>query len=98
MIKPDWYKTNYIDKFQEFRKRLEAHKPELPEDLRDGMSLWLDGVLDLLRIYRNDAGHPTGKRLDREDAFTLLALFVRYAQKLYALKRVFDAASAATQA
>ncbi len=83
-------RSNYITKFVEFRKKVEPLKSNIPDELSDSMSLWLDSVLDLLRIYRNEAGHPTGKQLAREDAFINLQMFARYLQKLYALKAVFD--------
>lgn len=83
----------YVAKFDEFRKRLEAHKGELPDDLRDGLTLTMDAVLDLLRVSRNDAGHPTGRRISREDQFVHLQIFVRYLQKLYGQKTFFLAAS-----
>lgn len=81
---------NYIAKFAEFRKRIEPIKGELPEELSDGMALTMDAVLDLLRVYRNDAGHPTGKQVQRQDAFINLQMFARYLQKLYALKTFFE--------
>lgn len=84
-------RANYIQKFDEFRKRIEPIRPDLPGELADGMVLTLDSVLDLLRIYRNDAGHPTGKQVSREDAFINLQMFARYLEKLYALKDFFDA-------
>lgn len=83
-------RTNYITKFIEFRKRVEPVKSRIPDELSDGMSLTLDSVLDLLRIYRNEAGHPTGKQILREDAFISLQMFARYLQRLYALKAFFD--------
>ena len=83
-------RTAYIRKFSEFRKRMETFKPKMPDELTDGMLLTLDSVLDLLRIYRNDAGHPTGRLVKREDAFINLQMFARYLQKLYALKKYFD--------
>ena len=83
-------KQIYLAKFSEFRKRIETHKSELPDDLSDGMALTFDSILDLLRIYRNDAGHPTGKQMSRDDSFINLEMFVRYLQKLYAFKSFFD--------
>lgn len=83
-------KQIYLAKFSEFRKRIETHKSELPDDLSDGMALTFDSILDLLRIYRNDAGHPTGKQISRDDAFINLQMFVRYLQKLYAFKKYFE--------
>jgi hypothetical protein len=82
-------KITYNRKFQETRKRLEARKDVLPEELVDGMSLTFDSVLDLLRRNRNDAGHPSGKRFDREDCFIALQMAVRYFKKLSALNDFF---------
>lgn len=83
-------RSNYLAKFTEFRKRIESYKSSIPDELSDGMSLTFDSVLDLLRIHRNDAGHPTGKQIPREDAFINLHMFARYLQKLYAFKAFFD--------
>lgn len=83
-------RSNYVSKFQEFRKRIEPHKSILPVELSDGMSLALDSILDVLRICRNDAGHPTGKQISRDDAFINLQMFARYLQKMYALKIYFE--------
>jgi len=84
-------RTNFITKFSEFRKRIETHKPSIRPDLSDNMSLTMDSVLDLLRVNRNDAGHPTGKRFSRDDAFVNLQIFARYLQRLYEFKDFFDA-------
>lgn len=85
----DSLRQPYVSKFTEFRKRIEPRKTELPDDLADGMSLTFDSVLDLLRISRNESGHPTGKRILREDQYISLQMFGRYIQKLYALKAFF---------
>lgn len=53
------------------------------------MSLTLDSVLDLLRITRNEAGHPTGRVVDRDEAFINLQMFARYLKKLYQLRAFF---------
>lgn len=85
-------RQNYISKFNEFRKRIEKYKPEIPDELSDGMALTFDSILDLLRIYRNEAGHPTGKKISRDDAFISLQMFVRYLQKMYLFKDFFNSA------
>jgi hypothetical protein len=82
-------RTNYVTKFGEFRKRIEPHKGALPPEFADNMSLTLDSVLDLLRINRNEAGHPTGRRVGEQDAYINLQMFVRYLEKLYALRSFF---------
>ena len=49
-------------------------------------------VLQLIRLIRNDAGHPTGRQIDREDAFNHLAIYARANKRLYALMRFFKGA------
>jgi hypothetical protein len=80
---------HYVGKFSEFRKRIEPRKSDLPDHLADGMSLTFDAVLDLLRIRRNDAGHPTGKSVSREDQYISLQMFGRYLQRLYQFRTFF---------
>ncbi len=82
-------RENFITKFLEFRKRIEPHKPVLPEEFADNMALNLDSVGDLIRIYRNESGHPTGKRVEKGDAYINLHMFAIYLQKIYNLRRFF---------
>jgi hypothetical protein len=81
----------YISKFLEFRRRIEPLKEQLPEDFRDNMALTFDSVLDLLRVTRNDAGHPTGRRVESDEAYINLQMFGRYLKRLYELRAFFVA-------
>jgi len=85
----------YLEKFRQFRTRIEGKTPQLPPHLADGLDLTLSAVLDALRIYRNQAGHPTGKEIDRGTAFTILQMVPRYLQRMYDLKKFFDQENAA---
>jgi hypothetical protein len=38
-----------------------------------------------LRTNRNDAGHPTGKSIGREEAYASLTVFPTYLKKVYEL-------------
>ncbi|MEX1046426.1 MAG: hypothetical protein WD757_03160 [Actinomycetota bacterium] len=82
-------RATYVAKFAEFRKRLEPRKSQLPPDTADGLSLVLDAVLDLLRVNRNDAGHPTGRDVDRGASFVGLQMLGVYLERLYALRAFF---------
>lgn len=90
-------RQNITAKFSAFREKLQSRKNELPSELKDGLDLTVNSVADLLRTYRNDAGHPTDRAVDRDDAYTHLCLFVRYARRLYALKAHCDTRSASPQ-
>lgn len=76
-----------VPKFAAFRDKLRSHPELVPEELRAGMDLHIHAVADLLRLNRNDAGHPTGVSVHREDCYTALQLFMRYATRLVAVGR-----------
>ena len=79
-------KKNYIAKFELFQQKLRSKKDLLPEEVAGGLELTINAVGDLLRVYRNDAGHPTGLLVERDECFIHLRMFVLYARKLYLLK------------
>ena len=78
---------NFLVKFSEFRQRIEPKKPDLPTEFSDSMALDLDAVADLLRVSRNDVGHPTGRRIDERSAYINLQLFARYLEKMMRLRK-----------
>ncbi len=82
--------ANCSQSFEEFRKRIEAKKPYLPKELSEGLGIHLSSITELLRIYRNDAGHPSGAVFDRETMFVHLQLFRVMLRKIYDLKTYFD--------
>ena len=90
-------RQNITAKFSAFRAKLQSRKHDLPEELKESLDLTDSSVADLLRTYRNDAGHPTRRTIDRDDAYTHLCLFVRYARKLYVLKAHCDAGNPSAQ-
>jgi hypothetical protein len=75
-------------RFKELRKALEPIRPQLPDGLADPVTL--DAVADLLRIARNEAGHPTGKAIDEGTAHTHLYMGAELLQKLTALTAYLD--------
>ncbi len=86
----DSKKVAYVKKLDEFQKRLAVRKPQLPPELADALDLTLVGVMDLLRTYRNDAGHPKEVSIEREDCFTNLRVAARYLERMYLLKAHFS--------
>jgi hypothetical protein len=80
-------RTSQFTRFTELRKQLASLRPELPEGLADVLTL--DAVADLLRLTRNEAGHPTGAAVDEDTAYTHLQMGARYIQKMTALQYHF---------
>jgi hypothetical protein len=63
------------------QKRLDPVMQRISTDLnKEDISAELSGIFDLIRKTRNDAGHPTGRIVEREEAFGLLQLFPSHCQ------------------
>ena len=82
-------RISYNKLLEGFRKRTEPWKKKLPGDLVDNLDV-LNAILDLIRRYRNDAGHPTEVEMDRGSCSVSLVVFAQAARRAYALKRYFD--------
>ena len=72
-------------------KRLDVVRPQLPKDLSDGLDIILTGIFEMIRVNRNDRGHPTGTYPPREQVYASLQLFIPYVQRTYALIAHFKA-------
>jgi hypothetical protein len=90
-------RQHYVHKAEEFRRRLENEAVVLPTGLRDGLSTVIHGSIDLIRRYRNDAGHPVGVQTNRRDMLTNLRVFAHFLERLYALQTHFRASAYPTQ-
>ena len=62
----------------ELLARLKSPATPLPTELADVLTQQIDGIYDLIRRTRNDAGHPTGKKMERDETHALLLLFPTY--------------------
>ena len=71
-------------KFDRVKSELMAIKNKLPRKTYV-LESNLDGVFNLIRMTRNDAGHPSGKIIERDYAFVNLRLFPHYCRTVYEL-------------
>jgi hypothetical protein len=60
--------------------RLKAAMSAMPSDIRNVLAPHVDGIYDFIRRYRNDAGHPSGTKIERQECQALLLLFPAYCQ------------------
>ncbi len=65
--------------------RLRNPDSPLPTEIEAVLTQHIDGIYDLIRRTRNDAGHPTGKRIGRDEAHALLLLFPTYCKTVHDL-------------
>ena len=76
---------NLKEKFDRLYERLNQAKGDLPADIRE-LDTWLAGTFQVIRLTRNDAGHPTGQKPSREAVYANLNFFLTYARHLSILK------------
>lgn len=73
----------------EFRKRIEPARSSLPEGVGD--SLTFDAIADLIRVTRNEAGHPSGRQIDEDTARIHLTIAPALLKKMDLLSEHFRA-------
>jgi len=76
--------------FNEFNKEIQILKRDLPFVIKDGYDNTLTGVFQMIRNNRNDAGHPTGKKVDKYILFANLQVFITYCRFIYDMKEYFE--------
>jgi hypothetical protein len=73
------------DEFQNIFKTKILVLPALPYDIKENLDTYLTGLFSIIRTHRNDAGHPSGKVIQREHLYSYLVVFPTYLEKVYAL-------------
>jgi hypothetical protein len=82
-----------LQKFNKFKQKLNEKKQDLPKEIKGDLDTNLDMIVSLIRNYRNESGHPSGKILSREQCYVNLQLFVPCIKKIYELRKFFDKTS-----
>jgi hypothetical protein len=72
-------------KFDQLKNKLMSIRGTLPRELSEDLESQFDGTFNMIRVTRNDAGHPTGRKIERDVAFVNLRLFIIYCKKIYGL-------------
>jgi hypothetical protein len=81
-------KTKY--KFDQAKNKLMSIRSTLPKELGNELEFQFDGIFNLIRLSRNDAGHPSGRKVGRDEAFAYLIIFKKYCRKVYDLTDYFS--------
>ena len=77
-----------LQKINKFKNVLDQQQRGLSPEVREDLDTHFAGILSVIRNFRNQAGHPTGRVLEREQAFVLLQLFIPYCRKMYQLMEI----------
>jgi hypothetical protein len=74
-------------KIDAFRKGLDPHLKTLPAQATEDLDINLTAVQSIIRIARNEAGHPSGEHPpSREQVYINLQIFVAYAGQVWRLR------------
>lgn len=76
---------NIKQKFDKVKEIIMQIRNKLSHELEENLDSDLDGIFNLIRVTRNDAGHPTSKTIRRDHVFNCLILFVSYCKCVYGL-------------
>ena len=77
-------------KFDQVKKRIMSIEKTLPKKLSEDLESKFGQISELIRVTRNDAGHPTGRKIERGTAFVNLQLFPFYCKRIYGLIDYFE--------
>lgn len=78
-----------LPKLNKFKKILEQNISLLPANVKEDLDTNFSGIISMIRNFRNESGHPSGKIISREQSYVLLHLFVPCCRKIYQLMDVF---------
>ena len=78
------------EKFKLLEKKLTDLRGGLSPELGDDLDELLGGIWNLIRRTRNEAGHPTGKQIQRHTVYANLMLFPSYCKRVYDLIEHFN--------
>ncbi len=79
-----------LPKLNKFKTILDQHIGELKPEIREDLDTNFSGIIAIIRNFRNESGHPSGKIISREQCYILLQLFIPYCKKIYQLKAFFE--------
>lgn len=79
--------------YRDFRKKIDPHKNKIPYELRESYETTLDTLFNLIRVTRNDAGHPKKATLDKALVKAELEAFGHYLKTVDDLAIFFNQAS-----
>lgn len=77
-------------KYKEFKEEFGRDIKILPKELQGDWETYLEGIFNFIRLNRNKAGHPTGKKLDAKVVYASLQIFAEYTNYVFCLIDYFS--------
>lgn len=77
-------------RFEDFEKSFKAHKTSIPKDMWEDFDIVINSIFTIIRKNRNEIGHPTGNRIEKDELSAWIHVFRTHCSKIYNLKRHFE--------
>jgi len=72
-------------KYKIFKAEFNKIKKNLPEALTKNVETYLEGIFGFIRLNRNEAGHPTGTKVNKKIIYSNLQIFAEYGKRIFEL-------------
>lgn len=76
--------------YAQFKQDFASLRPSLPRELYADFETHLDSIFQLIRVTRNDSGHPSGSIPERAVVLANLQAFPYFAVRVLAIEKHFD--------
>lgn len=76
--------------YGQFKQDFASLRPTLPPELYGDFETHLDSVFQLIRVTRNDSGHPSGTVPERAVVMANLQAFPYFAKRVLAIEKHFE--------
>lgn len=75
-----------LQRFNKFNQIVNQHRDLLQPSTREDLETNFGSILALIRTFRNESGHPSGRIISREQAYVLLHLIIPCCKKVRELE------------
>jgi hypothetical protein len=79
-----------LRKLNAFKRILDQNLNLLPARVKEDLDTQFMSTVSMIRNFRNESGHPSGRIIEREQCYVLLQLFIPCCEKIYQLIGVFQ--------
>jgi len=75
-----------LQRINKFKNILPQISKDLPKEVKEGFDTDMMAIMETIRNFRNESGHPSGKRISTEQVYILLHFFIPCCKKIYQLR------------
>jgi len=83
-------KRTILQRYNTFFKNLRDINSELPDVIKEDLETNFGAIISIIRNFRNESGHPSGKIISREQCYINLQIFIPCNKKIYQLIDFFQ--------